>query len=133
MTRWRQHAVIYQIYPRSFADSNGDGIGDLRGTIGKLDYLAGTLGVDAIWCGPVYPSPQVDFGYDISDHTAIDPIFGSLDDFDVLVAAAHARRIKVIIDFVPGATARRSSPPVSRSRPRRFRHSTPSRAGGRST
>ncbi len=107
MRNWWQQAVIYQIYPRSFADSNGDGIGDLRGIIGKLDYLAGTLGVDAIWCGPVYPSPQVDFGYDITDHTAIDPIFGTLDDFDALVTAAHARGIRVIIDLVPNHTSDR--------------------------
>ena len=76
-TWWRQ-AVVYQVYPRSFADSNSNGVGDLRGILGKLDYLAGTLGVDAIWCGPLYRSPQVDFGYDVSDHTDVDPAFGAL-------------------------------------------------------
>ncbi|WP_028921683.1 alpha-amylase family glycosyl hydrolase [Pseudonocardia acaciae] len=106
MTWWRR-AVIYEIYPRSFADGNGDGIGDIRGIIGRLDYLAGTLGVDAIWCGPLYPSPQVDFGYDISDMTDIDPVFGDLADFDELVAAAHARNLRVIIDFVPNHTSDR--------------------------
>ncbi|MER7083417.1 alpha-glucosidase [Saccharopolyspora kobensis] len=103
--QWWRRAVIYQIYPRSFADSDSDGVGDLRGIIGKLDYLADTLGVDAIWCGPLYRSPQVDFGYDISDHTDIDPVFGTLEDFDALIAAAHQRGLKVIVDFVPNHTS----------------------------
>ncbi|GAA0537386.1 alpha-amylase [Saccharopolyspora subtropica] len=102
---WWRRAVVYQIYPRSFADGNSDGIGDLRGIIDRLDYLATTLGVDAIWCGPLYRSPQVDFGYDISDHSDIDPCFGTLADFDVLVAEAHARGLKVIVDFVPNHTS----------------------------
>ena len=85
---WWQTGVIYQIYPRSFQDTNGDGIGDLRGITQRLPYL-GELGVDAIWLSPIFPSPMADFGYDISDYTGIDPLFGSLDDFDALLAAAH--------------------------------------------
>jgi len=87
---WWRSAVIYQIYPRSFADSNGDGVGDLGGIIAKMPYLA-SLGVDALWLSPVFASPQVDHGYDISDYRAIDPLFGSLDDLDALVAAALGR------------------------------------------
>ncbi|MGO1050132.1 alpha-amylase family glycosyl hydrolase [Crossiella sp. CA198] len=102
---WWRDAVIYQVYPRSFADSDGDGIGDLLGLVDKLDYLANTLGVDAIWLCPVYPSPQIDFGYDISDHTAIDPVFGTDADFAELITAAHARGLKLIIDFVPNHTS----------------------------
>jgi len=82
---WWQHAVFYELYPRSFADSNNDGIGDLNGITSKLDYLK-DLGVDAIWITPCFPSPQVDFGYDISDFQGIDPMYGSLDDFDRLLA-----------------------------------------------
>ena len=81
--RWWQHAVFYEIYPRSFADSNNDGIGDLNGIASKLDYLQ-DLGVDAIWLTPFFPSPQVDFGYDLSDYEAIDPMYGTLADFDTL-------------------------------------------------
>jgi alpha-glucosidase len=99
MTWWKQ-GVIYQIYPRSFADANGDGIGDLRGIIGKLDYLQ-DLGVDALWLSPCYPSPMADFGYDVSDYCDIHPDFGTLADFDALVAAAKARQLHVILDFVP--------------------------------
>src|SRR6185312_4462489 len=84
---WWRHAVIYEIYPRSFQDSNGDGVGDLNGIAQRLDYLE-SLGVDAIWIGPFFPSPQVDFGYDISDYQAVDPQFGTLADFERLVAAA---------------------------------------------
>ena len=98
---WWQEAVIYQIYPRSFLDSNGDGIGDLAGIVSKLDYLSGTLGVDALWISPFYPSPMADFGYDVADYTDVDPLFGSLADFDALVEGAHARGLKVIIDWVP--------------------------------
>jgi alpha-glucosidase len=98
--------VIYQIYPRSFADSNGDGIGDLRGILAKVEYLR-WLGVDAVWLCPFYPSPMVDFGYDVSDYTDVDPIFGSLADFDALVAALHANGIRVIVDFVPNHSSDR--------------------------
>jgi oligo-1,6-glucosidase len=90
---WWKLAVVYQIYPRSFADSDGDVIGDLNGIIGRLDYLA-TLGVDVVWLSPIYRSPQADFGYDISDYHDIDPIFGSLADFDELLAGVHARGMK---------------------------------------
>ena len=85
---WWQTAVIYQIYPRSFQDSNYDGIGDLRGITRRLPYLV-ELGVDAVWLSPIFRSPMADFGYDISDYTDIDPLFGSLDDFDELLATAH--------------------------------------------
>jgi alpha-glucosidase len=98
---WWQAGVIYQVYPRSFRDSNGDGTGDLAGVIEKLDYLSETLGVDAIWLSPFYPSPMADFGYDVADYCAVDPLFGDLATFDQLLAGAHARKIRVIIDFVP--------------------------------
>ncbi len=101
---WWQRAVIYHIYPRSFADSNHDGVGDLEGIRRKLDYLV-WLGVDAIWLSPIFPSPMADFGYDISDYYDIDPLFGTLDDFDRLLADAHARGLKVILDFVPNHTS----------------------------
>ncbi|WP_067965895.1 alpha-amylase family glycosyl hydrolase [Nocardiopsis trehalosi] len=104
---WWRRAVIYQVYPRSFADGDGDGVGDLRGVIGRLDYLADTLGVDALWIGPLYRSPQVDFGYDVSDHTDVDPAFGTLADADALIAAAHERGLRVILDFVPNHTSDR--------------------------
>ncbi len=98
--QWWQTGVIYQIYPRSFQDTDGDGVGDLRGIAARLDYLVG-LGVDAIWISPIYPSPMADFGYDVADYTGIDPLFGTLADFDVLLAAAHAKNLRVILDFVP--------------------------------
>jgi alpha-glucosidase len=101
---WWKHGVVYQIYPRSFLDTDGNGIGDLQGISERLDYLT-WLGVDAIWISPIYPSPMTDFGYDVSDYCNIDPLFGSLDDFDRLVAAAHARNIRVILDFVPNHTS----------------------------
>jgi alpha-glucosidase len=101
---WWQNAVIYEIYPRSFQDSNGDGIGDLNGITQRLDYLQ-ELGVDAIWLTPVYPSPQVDFGYDISDYRAIDPQYGTMADFDKLVDEAAKRHIRVIMDMVMNHTS----------------------------
>jgi alpha-glucosidase len=101
---WWKGAVIYEIYPRSFQDSNGDGIGDLNGITSRLDYLK-TLGVDAIWLSPIYPSPQIDFGYDISDYEAIDPQFGTMADFDRLVAEAKKRNIGVIMDLVLNHTS----------------------------
>jgi alpha-glucosidase len=97
---WWKTAVIYQIYPRSFQDSDGDGIGDLSGILRRLDYLVG-LGIDAIWISPFYPSPMADFGYDVANYTDVDPLFGTLDDFDALIAAVHARGLKLITDFVP--------------------------------
>jgi len=101
---WWKHAVIYEIYPRSFQDSNGDGVGDLNGITARLSYLQ-DLGVDAIWLTPIYPSPQVDFGYDISDYEAIDPQYGTMWDFDRLVAEAKKHKIRVIMDFVPNHTS----------------------------
>ena len=97
--KWWQNAVIYQIYPRSFCDSNGDGIGDLKGIIQKLDYLQ-ELGIDAIWLSPIYRSPQDDNGYDISDYQDIDPLFGNLDDMDELIAEGKKRNIRIIMDLV---------------------------------
>src|SRR6202453_4758479 len=97
--RWWQDAVFYEIYPRSFADSNGDGIGDLNGIASKLDYLK-DLGVDAIWISPCYPSPQVDFGYDVSDYEDIDPMYGTLKDFQNLANDAKKHDIRIIMDFV---------------------------------
>ncbi len=102
--QWWQHAVFYEIYPRSFADSNGDGIGDLKGIASKLDYLK-NLGVDAIWLTPCFPSPQVDFGYDVSDYENIDPMYGTLADFDVLEREARKRKIHIILDFVVNHTS----------------------------
>jgi alpha-glucosidase len=101
---WWQHAVFYEIYPRSFKDSNGDGIGDINGITSKLDYLH-ELGIDAIWLTPCYPSPQVDFGYDISDYCAIAPEYGTMADFDRLVAEAKKRNIKIVMDFVVNHTS----------------------------
>ena len=97
--QWWKRAVVYQIYPRSFADADGDGMGDLRGIIGHLDYLAG-LGVDVLWLSPIYPSPQDDNGYDISDYQDIDPLFGSLETFDELLAGVHARGMRLVMDLV---------------------------------
>ena len=101
---WWKTAVVYQIYPRSFADSDGDGIGDLNGIAGRLEHLA-TLGVDVLWLSPVYPSPQDDNGYDISDYTAIDPVFGSLEAFDALLEAVHRRGMRLIMDLVVNHTS----------------------------
>ncbi len=97
---WWQRGVVYQIYPRSFDDTTGNGVGDLEGIIAQLDYLAG-LGVDAIWISPFYPSPMADFGYDVADYCDVAPLFGNLATFERLVAEAHARELKVIIDWVP--------------------------------
>jgi len=96
---WWQNAVFYEIYPRSFADSNNDGVGDLNGITSKLDYLR-DLGVDAIWITPCFPSPQVDFGYDVSDYENIDPMYGTMADFDNLASEAKKRGIRIILDFV---------------------------------
>jgi alpha-glucosidase len=101
---WWRDAVIYQIYPRSFADSDGDGVGDLPGITGRLDHLV-ELGVDAVWLSPFYPSPQADAGYDVADYRDVDPIFGSLADADKLIAAAHERDLRVIVDLVPNHTS----------------------------
>src|SRR5829696_2808239 len=103
---WWQTGVVYQIYPRSFQDSNGDGVGDLNGIAQRLPYLV-DLGVDAIWLSPIFTSPMADFGYDIADYTDIDPLFGNLRDFDALRAAAHRRGIKLILDLVPNHTSDR--------------------------
>ena len=103
---WWRGAVLYQVYPRSFQDSDGDGIGDLPGLIDRLDHIA-ALGVDAIWVCPFYPSPQRDFGYDVADHCAVDPAFGRLEDVDRLIAAAHARGLRVLFDLVGGHTSDR--------------------------
>jgi alpha-glucosidase len=101
---WWKSGVIYQLYPRSFQDANGDGVGDLRGIQQRLDYLQ-WLGVKAVWISPIYPSPMADFGYDISDYTNIHPLFGTLADFDALLADVHARGLKLILDLVPNHTS----------------------------
>lgn len=100
----RPDAVVYQIYPRSFQDSNGDGVGDLAGIESRLDHLS-WLGVDALWLSPIYPSPLADFGYDVSDYDAVDPVYGDLDDFTRLVDAAHERGLQVLMDLVPCHTS----------------------------
>ena len=102
--KWWQRGVIYQIYPRSFQDSNGDGIGDLPGIIRRLDHVV-TLGIDAIWISPIYPSPMADFGYDVTDYCNVAGVFGNLADFDRLVAEAHRRGLRLILDFVPSHTS----------------------------
>lgn len=101
---WWRRGIFYQIYPRSFQDTDGDGVGDLAGIIRRLPYLK-ELGVDAIWLSPIYPSPMADFGYDISDYTGIDPLFGTMADFDALLAAAHDAGLKLILDLVPNHTS----------------------------
>ncbi|MEM7242104.1 MAG: alpha-amylase family glycosyl hydrolase [Pseudomonadota bacterium] len=101
---WWKGGVIYQIYPRSYQDSTGDGVGDLKGITKRLDYIA-SLGVDAIWISPFFQSPMLDFGYDVSDYRAIDPLFGTLEDFDTLLAEAHARNLKIMIDLVISHTS----------------------------
>ena len=101
---WWKGAVIYQVYPRSFQDSDGDGVGDLQGIRSRLDHLE-WLGVDVIWLSPIYASPQADNGYDIADYQAIDPTFGTLDDFDALLADVHARGMKLVMDLVVNHTS----------------------------
>src|SRR5947208_14708090 len=101
---WWTSAVIYQIYPRSFQDSDDDGVGDLAGIIRRLPYLV-ELGVEAIWLSPIFPSPMLDFGYDIADYIGIDPLFGTLADFDRLLAAAHDSGLKILLDLVPNHTS----------------------------
>src|SRR5690606_38232911 len=106
---WWKRGVVYQIYPRSFQDSNGDGVGDLQGVIDRLDYLndgtSNSLGITAIWLSPFYPSPMADFGYDVADYCNVDPLFGDLETVDRLVAEAHRRGIRIIIDYVPNHTS----------------------------
>src|SRR5690625_262091 len=99
-TRWWQDAIVYQVYPRSFADANGDGMGDIPGVTAKLRYLK-ELGIDAVWLSPFYRSPQADAGYDVADYRDVDPLFGTLADFDVLLERAHQLGMKVIVDLVP--------------------------------
>jgi alpha-glucosidase len=103
---WWQTGVVYQIYPRSFQDSNGDGVGDLPGIIARLDYLV-SLGVDALWISPIFPSPMADFGYDVADYCGIDPLFGTMADLDRLIAAAHQCGLKIILDYVPNHSSDR--------------------------
>ena len=103
-SEWWRSGVIYQVYPRSFADANGDGIGDLAGITSRLNSLA-SLGVDAVWLSPFYRSPQKDAGYDVSDYCDVDPLFGNLQDFDTMLAEAHRLGLKVLIDLVPNHTS----------------------------
>ena len=132
---WWQKGIIYQVYPASFMDANGDGYGDLPGVLSRLDYLQ-WLGVDAVWISPIYPSPMVDLGYDISDYKGIHPMFGSMDDFDRLLAACHERKMKVILDFVPNHTSDQhvwfQQSRISRDSPRRdwYIWKSPAPAGG---
>ena len=105
LMRWWRTGVVYQIYPRSFCDGSGDGVGDIEGIISKLDYLSGTLGVTAIWLSPVYPSPMIDFGYDVQDYCNVDPVYGTLETLDELIHAAHARDLRVLLDWVPNHTS----------------------------
>jgi alpha-glucosidase len=97
---WWRHGIFYQVYPRSFQDSDGDGVGDLKGVIQRLPYVA-SLGVDAVWLSPIFTSPMADFGYDVADYTGIDPLFGTMEDFDALLQAAHGFGLKVILGLVP--------------------------------
>src|SRR3954452_13779506 len=101
---WWRHGIFYQVYPRSFADTGGDGVGDIRGIIAHLPYLT-LLGIDAVWVSPIFPSPMADFGYDISAYTGIDALFGTMADFDALVSAAHGNGLKLILDLVPNHTS----------------------------
>ena len=106
LDHWWQRAVIYQVYPRSFQDTSGDGVGDLAGIRSRLPHLE-SLGVDTVWLSPIYPSPMADFGYDVSDYTGIDPLFGTMADFDALVAAIHARGMRLVLDYVPNHSSDR--------------------------
>jgi alpha-glucosidase len=121
---WWRRGVIYQVYPRSFQDTNGDGVGDLKGIGRRLDHLV-ALGVNAVWISPIFPSPMRDFGYDVTDYCDIHPLFGSLADFDSLLDEAHARRLKLILDFVPNHTSNLhpwfQESRASRHNPRRVR------------
>jgi glycosidase len=103
-SEWWRSAVIYEIAPLSFQDTNDDGKGDLKGIESRIDYLS-WLGIDAVWLTPFFPSPMLDFGYDITDYCAVDPVFGSLEDFDRLVEILHARNIRLLLDFVPNHTS----------------------------
>ena len=103
-SEWWRRAVFYQVYPRSFQDSNGDGVGDIKGVLARLPYLT-SLGIDALWLSPIFRSPMADFGYDISDYRDIDSLFGNMSDFDALVSAVHAARLKIILDLVPNHTS----------------------------
>jgi glycosidase len=120
---WWQTGVVYQIYPRSFRDADGDGVGDLDGILERIDYLSSTLGVDAVWLSPFYPSPMDDFGYDVADYCDVDPLFGDLNGFDRLLDAVHQRGIKMIVDLVPNHTSDRHpwfrSSRTSRTDPKR--------------
>ncbi|MEO6152390.1 MAG: alpha-amylase family glycosyl hydrolase [Croceibacterium sp.] len=119
---WWERGVVYQVYPRSFQDSDGDGVGDLAGVTARLEYLA-DLGIDALWLSPIYPSPMADFGYDVADYCGIEPLFGTLADFDRLLAEAHRRGLKVMLDFVPNHSSDRhpwfAESRVSRDNPKR--------------
>src|SRR3954471_10787441 len=103
---WWRDGVFYQIYPRSYQDTNRDGVGDIGGIIERLSHVR-ALGVDAIWLSPIFPSPMADFGYDISDYVGIDPLFGTMADFEALVSAVHGAGLKVILDLVPNHTSDR--------------------------
>jgi len=115
---WWRHGIFYQIYPRSFQDSNADGVGDIAGIIDRLPYLQ-ALGIDAVWLSPIFPSPMADFGYDIADYTAVDPLFGTMDDFDALMTTAHASGLKIILDLVPNHTSWFIASRSSRDDPKR--------------
>ena len=101
---WWRDGIFYQIYPRSFQDGNADGVGDIAGIVSRLPYLQ-ALGIDAIWLSPIFPSPMADFDFDISDYNGIDPLFGTMEDFDALVSVAHGSGLKIILDLVPNHTS----------------------------
>jgi len=136
VSRWWQEGVVYQVYPRSFQDANGDGVGDLAGVLSRLDYLSEVLGVDAVWLSPFYPSPMADFGYDVADYCGVDPLFGDLADFDRLLAECHRRGLRLIVDLVANHTSDRhpwfADSRASRLSPRRdwYAWSDPAPDGG---